>query len=89
MSVESTLIRALGGADNIVDIEECSMRIRVRVVDQQAVDEQAMRIKPVLAIVRSSYFVQIVTGLRTREISSAITSLIDVGDGTSMPASDS
>ncbi|MBJ2328342.1 PTS transporter subunit EIIB [Schaalia cardiffensis] len=56
------LIDALGGISNIVDVEPCSLRIRVEVKSQREVDEAALRIPPVLAIVRSGSFVQVIAG---------------------------
>lgn len=56
------LIAALGGAENILDIEPCSLRIRVEVASQHEVDEEALRIPGVLAVVRSGAVVQIVAG---------------------------
>lgn len=62
------LIDALGGPANIVDIEPCSLRIRVEVASQGAVDEPALRIPGVLAVVRSGRVVQIVAGLDSDDI---------------------
>lgn len=62
MNQAMTLIDALGGADNIVDVQPCSLRIRVEVAYQDEVSEKALRIPGVLAIVRSGKVVQIVAG---------------------------
>ena len=53
MAIEQTLIDALGGYLNIVEVEPCTMRIRVQVKTQRAVDEAALRVDGVLAVVRS------------------------------------
>ena len=53
MTIAKALIDALGGHLNIVEIEPCTMRIRVQVKTQRAVDEAALRVDGVLAVVRS------------------------------------
>lgn len=77
-----TLIRALGGRDNIVDVEGCILRIRVQVRDQGVVDEPALRLPGVMAVVRSGDVVQIVAGTVSDEIAADMMRHMDVAHGT-------
>ena len=72
MAIEQTLIDALGGYLNIVEVEPCTMRIRVQVKTQRAVDEAALRVDGVLAVVRSGDVVQIVCGADSDVIATAM-----------------
>ncbi len=83
MTIATALIDALGGHLNIVEVEPCTMRIRVQVKTQRAVDEAALRIDGVLAVVRSGDVVQIVCGATSDDIAQAmIASLESVADDT-------
>ena len=44
MAIEEALIDALGGHLNIVEVEPCTMRIRIQVKSQRDVDEAALRV---------------------------------------------
>ena len=68
MAIEQTLIDALGGHLNIVEVEPCTMRIRVQVKSQRDVDEAALRVDGVLAVVRSGDVVQIVCGAQSDDV---------------------
>ena len=72
MTIAKALIDALGGHLNIVEIEPCTMRIRVQVKTQRAVDEAALRVDGVLAVVRSGDVVQIVCGATSDDIAQAM-----------------
>ena len=76
MAIEQTLIDALGGYLNIVEVEPCTMRIRVQVKTQRAVDEAALRVDGVLAVVRSGDVVQIVCGADSDDIATAMSASI-------------
>lgn len=83
MTIATALIDALGGHLNIVEVEPCTMRIRVQVKTQRAVDEAALRVDGVLAVVRSGDVVQIVCGATSDDIAQAmIASLESVADDT-------
>lgn len=68
MAIEQTLIDALGGHLNIVEVEPCTMRIRIQVKSQRDVDEAALRVDGVLAVVRSGDVVQIVCGAQSDDV---------------------
>jgi len=87
MAIEQALIDALGGHLNIVEVEPCTMRIRVQVKTQRAVDEAALRVDDVLAVVRSGDVVQIVCGATSDAIAEAmIASLESVAHDTPVDA---
>jgi len=87
MAIEQTLIDALGGYLNIVEVEPCTMRIRVQVKTQRAVDEAALRVDGVLAVVRSGNVVQIVCGANSDDIAAAmIASIQSVAHDTPVDA---
>ena len=87
MAIEQALIDALGGYLNIVEVEPCTMRIRVQVKTQLAVDEAALRVDGVLAVVRSGDVVQIVCGANSDGIAAAmIASIQSVAHDTPVDA---
>ena len=77
MAIEQALIDALGGHLNIVEVEPCTMRIRIQVKSQRAVDEAALRVDGVLAVVRSGDVVQVVCGEPSADIAGAMISTLD------------
>ncbi|MFC8733240.1 glucose PTS transporter subunit EIIB [Luteimicrobium sp. NPDC057192] len=58
----SRILRALGGVDNIVEIEPCTTRLRSEVKDPGAVDQPALRAAGAHGVVVSGRVVQIVIG---------------------------
>ena len=72
MAIEQTLIDALGGHLNIVEVEPCTMRIRIQVKSQRDVDEAALRVDGVLAVVRSGNVVQIVCDTPAESLSQRV-----------------
>ena len=62
MSTASDIVKGLGGRDNITDLEPCITRLRVEVVDQEKVDEEALRAAGAFGVVRSGRVVQVVVG---------------------------
>lgn len=76
MDAARALVEALGGGDNIVGIEPCSLRIRVEVVSQLPVREDDLRIPCVLAVLRSGPVVQIIAGADSDEIAGKMKEII-------------
>ena len=72
MAIEEALIDALGGHLNIVEVEPCTMRIRIQVKSQRDVDEDG-----VLAVVRSGDVVQIVCGAQSDDVAAAMMGILD------------
>ena len=77
MAIEEALIDALGGHLNIVEVEPCTMRIRIQVKSQRDVDEAALRVDGVLAVVRSGDVVQIVCGAQSEDVAAAMMGILD------------
>ena len=80
------LITALGGADNLVEIDACTTRLRLRIRDQDLVDEVSLKSLGASGILRpTAETLQVVIGLRADEIASNMQKLA----GTARPASES
>ena len=62
MSKAESILAALGGDGNIVDIEACITRIRVEVQDAGKVDESALRTAGAFGVVQQGSAVQVVVG---------------------------
>ena len=77
MAIEEALIDALGGHLNIVEVEPCTMRLRIQVKSQRDVDEAALRVDGVLAVVRSGDVVQIVCGAQSDDVAAAMMGILD------------
>ena len=56
------ILAALGGADNIVEIEACITRLRTEVSDPALVDEKALKAAGAHGVVSSGRTVQVVVG---------------------------
>ena len=75
MSTASDIVKGLGGRDNITDLEPCITRLRVEVVDQEKVDEEALRAAGAFGVVRSGRVVQVVVGPTADTLASEIAEL--------------
>ena len=56
------ILAALGGADNIVEIEPCITRLRTEVTDASLVDEAALKAAGAHGVIRAGTVVQVVVG---------------------------
>ena len=69
----AAFIAALGGTGNLLDIDACATRLRLRVRDQALLDEAALKALGATAVMRpSADTVQIIVGLRADQIASAM-----------------
>ena len=69
----AAFIAALGGTGNLLDIDACATRLRLRVDDQARLDEAALKALGATAVMRpSADTVQIIVGLRADQIASAM-----------------
>ena len=75
MSTASEIVAGLGGRDNITDLEPCITRLRVEVVDQEKVDEDALRAAGAFGVVRSGRVVQVVVGPTADNLAGEIAAL--------------
>ena len=75
MSKAADIVKGLGDRENITDLEPCITRLRVEVVDQEKVDEEALRATGAFGVVRSGRVVQVVVGPSADELATAIAEL--------------
>lgn len=62
MSKAEQILAALGGDDNIDDLEACITRLRVEVDDPSLVDESALKAAGAFEVVQQGTSVQVVVG---------------------------
>ena len=72
MGKAENILAALGGADNLVELEPCITRLRVEVVDPALVDEAALKANGSYGVVRSGNAVQVVVGPEADTLASEI-----------------
>lgn len=77
MDKAEAIVAALGGADNIVDIEPCATRLRTEVSDGGKVDEAALKKAGAFGVMRSGTVVQVVVGPEADTIASDIEDSLD------------
>ena len=70
-----SIVAGLGGSENITVLEPCITRLRVEVVDQDKVDEEALRATGAFGVVRSGTVVQAVVGPTADALADEIASL--------------
>ena len=75
MSTAEKIVAGLGGRENISDLEPCITRLRVEVVDQEKVDEEALRAAGAFGVVRSGRVVQVVVGPTADNLAGEIAAL--------------
>jgi PTS system N-acetylglucosamine-specific IIB component len=76
MSQAETILTALGGSANIVDIEPCVTRLRVEVADPALVDETALEMAGTQGLMHEGAFVQLIVGPDAEALASAVKALI-------------
>ncbi|MQA12388.1 MAG: PTS sugar transporter [Pseudonocardiaceae bacterium] len=69
------IVAALGGVDNIVEIEPCITRLRCELKDGSIVDEPALKATGAHGVLRSGSVVQVVVGPEADTIASDIEDL--------------
>ena len=75
MDTATTLVEALGGWDNISNLEACITRIRVEVADPAQVNEAALREAGAFGVVLQDSVVQVVVGPEADQLSETLESL--------------
>jgi N-acetylglucosamine PTS system EIIB component len=70
------ILAAIGGKDNVVELEPCITRLRCELEDDSLVDERALRALGVHGVVRIGGVVQIVVGPEADTIASDIEELL-------------
>ncbi|HSK54484.1 MAG TPA: glucose PTS transporter subunit EIIB [Jiangellales bacterium] len=70
------ILDALGGAENIVEIEPCITRLRAEVEDPSAVDQDALKAAGAHGVIASGSVVQVVVGPEADTLASDIEDLM-------------
>ena len=76
MTKAEQIVAALGGADNIVDIEPCITRLRTEVLDGSLVNEAGLKAAGAHGVMLSGSVVQVVVGPEADTLASDIEDLI-------------
>ena len=69
------IVAALGGSDNIVEIEPCITRLRTEVHDASLVDEAALKAAGAHGVLKAGTVIQVVVGPEADTIASDIEDL--------------
>ena len=72
----AAILAAIGGADNVVEIETCITRLRCELEDGSVVDEAALKALGVHGVVRQGNVVQMVVGPEADTLASDIEDLL-------------
>jgi PTS system N-acetylglucosamine-specific IIB component len=70
------ILEALGGRDNIIEIEPCITRLRCELEDGSVVNEKALKALGAHGVMRSGNVVQVVVGPEADTIASDIEDLL-------------
>ena len=62
MSIAVAIIKGLGGAENIVEIEACITRLRTEVKDGAKVNESALKAAGAHGVLKAGTVVQVIVG---------------------------
>lgn len=76
MSKPEDILRALGGAENVEDIEGCITRLRTEVVDSSVVDQAALKALGAHGVMVSGGIVQVVVGPEAETLAEDIQDLM-------------
>jgi|GEM_PF-3508692 PTS system, glucose-like IIB component len=71
------IVACLGGIANIVQIEQCAIRIRVAVKDNGQVDQKALKKAGVSGVIKTAKGLQLIVGDRAEQIATEITKLLE------------
>jgi len=75
MSKAEQILAALGGDENIVDLEPCITRLRVEVSDPALVSEDRLRATGAFGVVRSGRVVQVIVGPEADDLAAQLDEL--------------
>lgn len=76
MDKAEQILKALGGAANIVEIEPCATRLRTEVEDPSLVDQAALKAAGAFGVIASGSVVQVVVGPEADTIATDIEDLM-------------
>ena len=87
----TALVEAMGGAGNLLEIDACTTRLRLRIVNQDPVNEAALKTLGAAGVLRPTPdTLQVIMGLRADEIADnmrAVTGQLHARESTSMQPS--
>lgn len=70
------ILAALGGSDNVVEIEGCITRLRCELEDMSLIDEAALKAAGAMGVVKMGSAVQVIVGPEADTIASDIEDLM-------------
>ncbi|WP_040157924.1 glucose PTS transporter subunit EIIB [Nigerium massiliense] len=70
------IVKGLGGADNIVEIEPCITRLRTEVRDPNKVDEAALKAAGAHGVMSAGTIIQVVVGPEAENLNDDIEDLL-------------
>ncbi|OXM44431.1 PTS sugar transporter [Amycolatopsis alba DSM 44262] len=70
------ILAALGGADNLIEVEGCITRLRCELEDMSLLDEAALKAAGAMGVVRMGAGVQVIVGPEADTIASEIEDLL-------------
>lgn len=76
MSKAEKILAALGGADNVEEIEGCITRLRTEVADASLVDQQALKAAGAHGVMAAGTVVQVVVGPEAESLAEDIQDLM-------------
>ncbi len=71
------ILKGLGGADNLLDLEPCITRLRTEVRDPSLVDEATLKAAGAIAVLRAGRVVQVIVGPEADTLASDIDDLLE------------
>lgn len=77
MDKAEAIVAALGGVDNIIEIEPCATRLRTEVADGSKVNEAALKAAGAHGVLRSGTVVQVIVGPEADNIATDIEELME------------
>ena len=77
MADAQQIVDGLGGADNIVEIEPCTTRLRAEVRDASLVDEGLLKRAGAVGVMKKGGVLQVVVGPEADTIASDIEDLLE------------
>jgi PTS system N-acetylglucosamine-specific IIB component len=77
MGKPEDIIAALGGADNIEEIEACATRLRTVVDDPSLVDEKALKAAGAFGVLSAGSVLQVIVGGEADGLAMDINDIID------------
>ena len=74
------ILNALGGAANILSLDNCVTRLRLKVKDPNDLDEDKLKQSGALAVMKAEKSVQIVYGAQVQSVKDGLEKLMGKGE---------